>query len=196
MQVVAYLRVSTDKQTNGKFKSTVSAFCKFKDLPRPRWVEETVSGKVSWRDRLLGDVIFNLVESDVLIFPSLSRIGRSTVDILDAINTAKDKGVTIYLLKENLTVDNSSMGNFLITIFSAIAQLERDLISERTKEALKYVKEKGVKLGRPEGRYPSRLDPYEDAIKAEWRVGYTERELAEKYGCSKTAMHKWLKKAV
>jgi len=147
----AYLRVSTDKQDVEKQKHGVKEFAKKKKLAIDAFVEDQVSGTKNWKDRQLGTLLQSCDNGDAIVFSEVSRIGRILLDILEFLKEAKVKGITVYIADLNFTIDDSMMSDITITLFGMISQIERKLISNRTKTALAKRKADGVILGRPKG---------------------------------------------
>ena len=166
MTVYAYLRVSTLEQDTEKNKLEILKFANDKRLGNVEFIEEKVTGKLHFRKRELGLLIEKMGVDDVLIVPELSRLARSITQILEILNLSKEKGFVLYSLKENFASNDKSITAVITsTIFALVAQLERDLISLRTKEALQAKKASGVKLGRPKGKKgKSKLDVYRKKI--------------------------------
>jgi DNA invertase Pin-like site-specific DNA recombinase len=193
-KTVGYLRVSTAEQDLEKNKSDILLFANDRDFGRVEWVQETVGGGVDWRKRKLYGLIENLEKEDRIITPELSRLGRSTLQVLEILKTAKLKGIHIYSVKERLELDGSIQSKILSTMLALFAELERDFISRRTQEALKAKKAAGVKLGRPRGPGKSRLDPNRPEIVALMANGSTKTFIARRYGVTPANLHNWLKK--
>jgi len=194
-RTIAYLRVSTADQNNEKFQADILKFSNDKKFGHVEFVKEVVSGKVHWRKRKIGAVIDKMGEGDRLLVPELSRLGRSTLEVLDILKTAKDKNITVYDAKGNLELNGDSMqSKVMATMFALFAELERDFISQRTKEALKARKAAGVKLGRPPGPGKSRLDPHRQEIIALLKTGVPKTKVANKYGVKTSTLYNWLKK--
>ena len=147
----AYYRVSTDKQDVEKQKHGVKEFAKRKQLKIDAFVEDQVSGTKNWKDRQLGDLLQNCNHGDAIVFSEVSRIGRILLDILEFLKAAKEKGISLHIADLGMTIDDSIMSEVSITLFGMVAQIERKLISARTKTALAERKAAGVKLGRPVG---------------------------------------------
>jgi len=159
------------------------------------FVEEKVSGKKPWRKRKTKGVLDQLEEGDRLIVPELSRLGRSTLEVLEILKVAKDKGVDVYAVKEGLALNGDGMqAKIMTTMLALFAELERDFISQRTREALKARKAAGVKLGRPRGPKKSKLDPHREEIVALLRDGATKRFVAKRYDTMPVNLYNWLKK--
>ena len=194
-KTIAYLRVSTADQNNEKFQAAILKFAHIKRFGHVDFVVEVVSGKVNWRKRRIGALIDEMNKGDRLLVPELSRLGRSTLEVLEILKTAKDKDIAVYDAKGNLELNGDSMqSKVMSTMFALFAELEHDFISQRTKEALKARKAAGVKLGRPPGPGKSRLDPHREEIIALLKTGVPKTKVAGKYGVKTSTLYNWLKK--
>jgi len=193
-RTIGYLRVSTAEQDLEKNKADILLLANTKKLGHVEWVEEKVSGVKDWRKRKLGDTFNALKKGDVIIVPELSRLGRSTLQILEIMKLAKEKGIAVHAVKGGWSLNGSMESKIVLTMFAMIAEIERDLISERTKEGLRARKASGVKLGRPKGRGKSKLDIYKDEIISMLNNGSTKTFIARKYGTSVPNLHNWLKR--
>lgn len=194
-RTISYLRVSTADQNNAKFQAAILKFANDKKFGHVKFVEEVVSGKVHWRKRKIGALVDEMGKGERLLVPELSRLGRSTLEVLDILKTARDKGIAVYDAKGNLELNGDSMqSKVMATMFALFAELERDFISQRTKEALKARKAAGVKLGRPRGPGKSRLDPHKEEIIALLKTGVPKTKVAGKYGVKTSTLYNWLKK--
>ncbi len=192
-KTTAYLRVSTTDQDLEKNKFDILQLANEKGLGKVAWVEETVSGRVSWRKRRLADVLDNVQSGDNLIVSELSRLGRSMLECMEILSLASQKGLHIYAVKGNWQLDNSIQSKIVAMAFSMAAEIERDLISQRTKEALAALKKTGVKLGRPRGVGKSKLDQYRTEIEALLANGSKQRFIAKRYGTTEANLSRWLK---
>lgn len=194
MATYGYLRVSTSQQDNFKFKDEILRYANEHRFGNVSWVEEKVSGKVDWKKRSLGKLVEGLKENDVLIVPELSRLGRSISMIYEVVSVCQSKGVEIHALKQNLVIKakNDLTTTVMLSTFSLAAQLERDFIAIRTKEALAVRKSQGVKLGRPQGVGKSKLDAYADEIRAFKNNGATLTWIAKKYNTTPITVSRWL----
>lgn len=194
-KTIGYLRVSTADQNNEKFRAAILKFANDKKFGHVEFHEEVVSGRVYWRKRKIGALLDEMGEGDRILVPELSRLGRSTLEVLDILKTARDKGIAVYDAKGNLELNGDSMqSKVMSTMFALFAELERDFISQRTKEALKARKAAGVKLGRPRGPGRSKLDPHKDEIIALLKTGVPKTKVAAKYGAKTSTLYNWLKK--
>jgi DNA invertase Pin-like site-specific DNA recombinase len=195
-RVVSYLRASTADQDTAKNRADVLAFANAKGfVGRVAFVEERVSGLKSWRKRKLAQVVEDLKQGDILIVPELSRLGRSLVEVLEVLNVLTDKDVAVYSVKEAFQLNGQNIqAKVMRTMLGLFAEIERDLISARTKEGLAAARAKGVKLGRPKGPGKSKLDPYEPEIIALLKNGSKKNFVARRYGVTPATLTNWLKR--
>lgn len=162
-KTIGYVRVSTNKQTAENQKNGILKYAQSKEMMVKEFIEVEVSGTKSETDRKIDQVINKLGENDILIVSELSRLGRSTSNVLSVINKILDLGVEIHFIKQNLIVSNDSKdttSKIMITLFALFAELERDLIAQRTKEAL----EGKENLGHNKKFLKSMYDDYEESI--------------------------------
>ena len=193
-KTVAYLRVSTNDQDFEKNKADILTFANDRDFGKVVFVEEKVSGKKSWKERKIKSVIDDLGDGDKLMVPELSRLGRSMLEVMEILAQAKEKGISVYAIKGNWELNGSIQSKIVGMVFAMAAEIERDLISARTKEALKARKAAGVKLGRPKGKGKSKLDQYSEEIDAMLKVGAPKTHVARKYEISTPTLYNWLNK--
>lgn len=193
-KTIAYLRVSTIDQDTEKNKAEILKLSNDKDFGKVVFVEEKVSGKKSWKERKIKGIIDELGDDDRLIVPELSRLGRSMLEIMEILSIARQKGIFIYAVKGGWELNGSIQSKVMAMAFSIAAEIERDLISKRTKEALRARKAQGVKLGRPQGPGKSKLDKHHEEIIALLRNGSTKKYVAQKYGVTSPTLINWLKK--
>lgn len=193
-KVVGYLRVSTKDQDLEKNKADILMFSNDKKLGIVEWVEEKVSGTKNWRERKIGSVIEKLQAGDKIVVAELSRLGRSLLQILEIISVCREREICIYAVKGGWELNDSMQSKVIAMVFGMSAEIERDLISSRTKEALRARKAAGVKLGRPKGAGKSKLDPYREEIIALLKTGSRQNYIAQKYGVTPAALNQWLKK--
>lgn len=192
-QTIAYLRVSTIDQDLDKNRAAILELANSKHLGHVKFVEEKVSGKVSWRKRKIAEILETCKAGDTIIVSELSRLGRSMLECMEILSIATQRGINIYAVKGNWQLDGSIQSKIIAMAFSMAAEIERDLISKRTKEALQAKKQQGVPLGRPKGVGKSKLDPYRPEIEALLRNGSTKTFIAKRYHTSEANLHHWLK---
>ncbi|MFC1895385.1 recombinase family protein [Thermodesulfobacteriota bacterium] len=195
-RVVGYLRVSTIDQNTSKNKADVLSFANSKGLiGQVDFVEERISGLKSWKKRKLKGLVDSMTSGDVLIVPELSRLGRSLVEVLEVLNELTNKDVAVYSVKENLQLNGLDMQSKVMrTMLGLFAEIERDLISARTKEGLAAARAKGRQLGRPKGPGKSRLDPHEPEIVALLKNGSRQNFIAQRFKVTPATLGNWLKK--
>jgi DNA invertase Pin-like site-specific DNA recombinase len=191
---IAYLRVSTIDQDLEKNKFQILQLANDKGLGRVQWVEEKVTSRVSWHKRQIATILDQLQRGDNLIISELSRLGRSMLECMEILSIASQKGIHIYAVKGNWRLDNSIQSKIVAMAFSMAAEIERDLISQRTKEALAAKKKAGVKLGRPRGVGKSKLDQYRPEIEALFANGSTQKFMAKRYGTTEANLSRWIKR--
>lgn len=162
-----YLRVSTENQILENQKYEIERFCKERNIKIDKYIEEKKSGTITYKDRTLGKLIKKLKKNDILICSEISRLGRSMFMIMEILNILVKKEVKFYTCKEKFVMDNSISSKVISFAFSLSAEIERNLISQRTKEALELRKARGIKLGRPFGSKNKKykLDKYSNIIK-------------------------------
>jgi DNA invertase Pin-like site-specific DNA recombinase len=193
-KVIGYLRVSTQDQDLDKNKADILNFANDRRIGPVDWVEEKISGTKDWRKRELGQVVASLGKGDWLITPEFSRLARSTLQILEILAELKKKGVHVYVLKGDQHVNDSIESKVFLTMMALFSEIERDLVSARTKEALKARKAAGVKLGRPKGSGKSKLDQYRPEIEALLKTGSSLVYIAKRYQVARSTLHEWLAK--
>lgn len=147
----AYIRVSTDLQSYDGQRYEIERWSLQRGLQVGRWVEEKASGTQSLEKRTLGSLIRQMKPGDTLICTELSRLGRNMMMVMSILNTCTQKGIRLYSIKDNFELSDSLNAKIIAFAFSLAAEIERNLISQRTREALAAKKLAGVKLGRPEG---------------------------------------------
>lgn len=193
-RTIGYLRVSTIEQDLEKNKAEILSLANEKRLGNVDWIEEKISGVKDWRKRKLGDAFKTLNKGDTLIVSELSRLGRSTLQILEIMKEAKEKEIAVHAVKGGWSLNGSMESKIVLMMFAMISEIERDLISERTKEGLRARKAAGVKLGRPKGPGKSKLDKHKEEIVALLQNGSTKTFVAKRYGTSVSNLHGWLKR--
>jgi DNA invertase Pin-like site-specific DNA recombinase len=146
-----------------------------------RFVEEIASGRTPWRERRIAEVLEALGANDALIVAELSRLGRSMLECMEILALATRKGIRVYSVKGNWHLDQSLQSKIIALAFSMAAEIERDLISQRTKEALRFKKAQGLKLGRPRGPGKSKLDAVRPEIESLLANGSTQKFIAQRY---------------
>lgn len=194
MKTTAYLRISTVDQDIEKNKSDILKLANEKRLGYVEFIEEQISGKVSWRNRKIFAIINEAKKDDVIIVSELSRLGRSMLEIMEFLSIATQKQLKIYSVKGDWHLDGSIQSKVMAMVFSMASEIERDLISSRTKEALRFKKENGIKLGRPKGPGKSKLDKFKPEIEALLSNGSTQKFIANRYNTTEANLYNWMKR--
>jgi DNA invertase Pin-like site-specific DNA recombinase len=193
-KTIAYLRVSTIDQDVEKNKNDILRLANDKDLGKVLFVEEKVSGTVSWKKRKIAQILDELEVGDNLLLSELSRVGRSMLEIMQVLTLAMEKQINVYAVKGNWQLDDSIQSKIVAMVFSMAAEIERDLISKRTKEALRAKKAAGIKLGRPKGSGKSKLDKFRPEIEGLLSNGSTQKFIAARYNTTEANLSNWMKK--
>lgn len=185
-KIVAYLRASTDKQDLNHQKLEILEFARKKEIHIDEFVEITISSRKTSKQRRIDELVGMLIETDTLIVTELSRLGRSTAEVIALINALILRNIRVITIKQNLDITNQDMNSkIIITLFSLFGELERDLISLRTKEALAAKKASGQQLGKPKGTLQkSKFDSSLDRIKELLGYGLSVRKIAKVLGYS------------
>ena len=197
MMIYVYLRVSTDKQDCDNQKQGVLKWLEYKGWNADEWlVEEGVSGKIDYRKRLLGKLLDKTMAGDWVIVSELSRLSRSMVNTFELVKELSRKGVNVFCVKENIQIADDALGLMILSSFAFAAQIERERISQRTKEALGRVKATGKHLGRPFGFSFAMLslDNTRDYIIQCLENGEGLKSLSKKLNVSVTTFRRWLEK--
>ena len=193
--VVAYLRVSTEKQFLANQREELLRFAEKNGLQIDKWYTETVSGSVRSKDRKLSGVLNRMQRGDSLIVTEISRLSRTMLEIMTILNSCIKKEIVLYSTKEGYVFQNDMNSKVLGFAFGLMAEIERNLISMRTKEALARRRQEGVKLGRKKGTCPAMrvLRENKRLLIKDAQRGVSCSELARQMGVSRTTMHRFLK---
>lgn len=196
-KTIAYLRASTDRQEVTGQKYEILEYARKNDLKIDDYIELTVSSRKSDAKRRIDELTEKLNPKDTLVVTELSRLGRSTSQVLTLVNHLVDKRVKVIVIKQNLNISKHDVNSkVIVTLFSLFAELERDFISLRTKEALAAKKAKGVKLGKPVGTIQkSKFDEHRERIIELLELGLSVRKIANHLGyTSHIALNTYIKK--
>ncbi|MCH9662644.1 MAG: recombinase family protein [Gammaproteobacteria bacterium] len=184
-KIIAYIRASTDKQDVKNQRHEILEYCNKGKLSVDDFIEVQASTRKDSRQRRIDELLERLSDGDTLIVTELSRLGRSTGELIVLIDKLTNIGVRIRFIKQNLSIspDTSDIGSkVLVTVFSLLAELERDFISLRTKEALAAKKAQGIKLGKPVGTVQASMyDEDRERIEELLDHGVTQKSILEKH---------------
>ena len=194
--IIGYIRVSTIKQDLNNQKNAILGYCNNRKMIVDEFIEVQSSSRKSKKDRKINELIDQVQEKDILVVTELSRLGRSVSEVLDIVNTLVSKKIRLICIKESIDIENdqSIQSKIMITMVSLFADLERDLISKRTKESLALKKAMGVKLGRPPGPGKSKLEPYKEQIQGYLDKNISIVSIARLLEVSYTTIHNFIRK--
>lgn len=194
MTTYAYIRVSTDEQDLNNQRHGVIEYAKKHDLEPLHFFEDTASGKKSWRERDMGKLLDKATKGDVLLVAELSRFARSTIQVLEILQEAAKREITVHVAKNNMVMDGSMNAKITAVILGLAAEIEREFISLRTTEALAKRRAEGKPLGRPKGvpNPVKKLDKHKKDIKAWLDKGVHKISIARMLDCSPNTLYLWL----
>lgn len=192
--VWAYLRVSTDAQDVDAQRHGIRAFAESRRLIVDQWIEDTASGRKSWRARSLGELITTQAQpGDTLIVAEVSRLARSTLQCLEIFQCAAERGISLLIAKQHLVMDGSTSSKITAFVFALAAEIERDLIAVRTREGLAAASARGAKLGRQPGAdVPLKLDARAAEIRDLLARGVARAEIARLLTVSRSTLYRWI----
>lgn len=180
--IYGYIRVSSDKQTVENQRFEINKFCERNGMRVDGWIEETISGTKAYDKRQLGRLLNKVVKDDLIICAELSRLGRNLFMIMEILNICMTKECRVWTIKDNYRLGDDIQSKVLAFAFGLSAEIERNLISQRTKEALARKKAEGVVLGRPVGRKTDesrrKLYPKKNLIAELLNEGVSRRKIA------------------
>jgi len=190
-----YIRVSTDKQTVDNQRFEIERFCSKNNLTIDEWIEETISGSKTPDKRLLGSLLEEVKSGDLIVCTELSRLGRSLFMIMSILNHLMLNEVRIWTIKDNYRLGDNIQSKVLAFAFSLSAEIERDLISQRTKEALARKRAEGKVLGRPNGSKSAyvKLSGSEQDIKMLLGRNFTKAAIGRIYGVTRRTVAVFMK---
>lgn len=181
--IYGYIRVSSDKQTVENQRFEINKFCEKEKIKIDGWIEETISGTKNYTKRQLGLLLKRIRKDDLIICAELSRLGRSLFMIMEILNICMTKECKVWTIKDNYRLGEDIQSKVLAFAFGLSAEIERNLISQRTKEALERKKLEGVTLGRPKGKKSSdekyKLFHKKELIKELLKEEISQREIAK-----------------
>ena len=192
--VYGYIRVSSDKQTVENQRFEINKFCEKQNIVINDWIEETISGTKNYSKRQLGKLLKKVHRDDIIICSELSRLGRNLFMIMEILNICMTKECRVWTIKDNYRLGDDIQSKVLA--FGLSAEIERNLISQRTKEALARKKAEGVVLGRPKGKKSSpdkyKLSGKEVLIKELLKNGTSKRKIAKICKCDRNTLDRFI----
>jgi len=193
--IYGYIRVSTDKQTTENQRFEITNYAEVKKLPIGTWIEETISATKKLENRKLGTLLNKMEKGDILIVSELSRLGRNLMQIMSILNRCMETEIQVFTIKENYELGNNINSKVLAFAFGLSAEIERNLISQRTKEALARKKAEGVILGRPKGSRSKtvKLTGKQDEIKELLDKKISKSAIGRILGVHRLTVHDFMK---
>ena len=193
--IYGYIRVSTDRQSLENQRFEITQFCEHNQLVIDGWIQETISGTQPTGKRQLGKLLRKIRSGDLIICAELSRLGRSLFMIINILNTCLEKGCRVWTVKEGYRLGDDIQAKVLAFAFGMAAEIERQLIATRTREALARKKAEGVRLGRPRGSNSrlNSLDFRADEIRSWLDQARPKADIAKELGCSRNTLYHWLR---
>ncbi len=190
-----YIRVSSDKQTVENQRFEIKRFCEREGIEIDGWIEETISGTKSYDKRRLGNLLKKVKKDDLIICSELSRLGRNLFMIMEILNICMTKECRVWTIKDNYRLGDDIQSKVLAFAFGLSAEIERNLISQRTKEALARKRAEGVVLGRPKGARSSRvkLSGKEEAICVLLEAGVPKAQIARTFKVHRATLDRFIK---
>lgn len=195
--IYAYIRVSTEKQTVENQKQEIERFASEKNVTIEKWIKETVSGTKKTQNRRLGALLKKLRKGDTLIISEISRLSRKLMDIMEILKLCMEKEIIVYSIKEGYELGDTIVSKVLAFAFGLSAEIERNLISQRTKEGLARARASGVKLGRKKGGKNAKYkltDKEDKLIELLCIEKLPRHEIAKRLRCSVSCVNQHIKR--
>ena len=194
--IYGYIRVSTEQQHLENQTHEITTFAESNGIQIDKWVCETISSRKPLNERKLGSLLKKLKKDDILIATELSRLGRNLLEVMGILQQCLEKECQIWTLKENYRLGADIQSKVLAFAFSLASEIERQLISDRTRESLKRVKAEGKHIGRPVGKTSKKLKRKHHKIVELLSKKVSKSEIARMLGCSWSTLHRYIKSAV
>lgn len=191
--IYGYIRVSTEKQCLENKIHEISLFMKKQNLEVDKWVKEITSSRHPLMERKLGKALCQLHDGDILIATEISRLGRNLLEVMGILQVCLEKNCQVWTLKENYKLGSDIQSKVLAFAFSLASEIERQLISDRTKNSLKRLKDEGKHLGRPFGFSYRKLKKKHNKIKKLLKQNVSKTEIARTMGCTWSTLQRYIK---
>jgi len=194
--IYGYIRISTDRQTIENQRYEINKFCKENVLIINKWIEETISGATEIDKRKLGELLNDLQKGDILICSEISRLGRNLLMIMSILSICITKEVQVWTIKDNFRLDNDINSKVFAFAFGLSAEIERNLIAQRTKEAMSRAKTEGIHCGRPRGaknKNGGKLTGKEEVVLQLLKQKITKIAIARELGIHRSTLILFLK---
>ena len=194
MAVYGYLRVSTKEQNSQYQRNMLLNYANENTYVPITFIDETMSGAKSYRNRALGALLDKLASGDILLVNEFSRLGRSLLDILEIIKVINEREAKLIIVRDNLKIGDDMNSKLLTTMFGIVSEIERDLLKSRVKEGLENAKVRGIKLGRKPGPAKSKLDSQKDIIQEYLDKEISKASISKLLGVNKQTLYSFIKK--
>ncbi len=193
--IYGYIRVSTDRQTVENQRFEINAFCRRQGIAVDGWIEETISGTAAYSKRALGRLLQRVGRGDLIICAELSRLGRNLFMIMEILNICMTRECRVWTIKDNYRLGDDIQSKVLAFAFGLSAEIERNLISQRTREALARLRAEGHVLGRPPGSRSRRvkLSGCEDEIRRLLSQRVPQVQIARRLGVCRSTLCKFIR---
>jgi len=194
MAIIGYIRVSSNKQTCEHQKYELEQFAKQNHIQINRWVEETISSRKPLNRRKLGQLLEELKPNDILIAAEISRLGRSMMEVMRILETCLNKNCQVWTIKENYRLGDDLQSKVLAFAFGLASEIERRLISQRTKSSLDNIRATGKRLGRPLSAQSKKLKLSRNAkkVKQMLDLGLTRYRIAKIMNVRQTTVDRFI----
>ena len=187
---MAYLRVSGDRQDVMNQKHGILEYANHHGITDITFIEDCVTSRKPWRERGAGEVLAQAESGDIVIVSEVSRFARTTLEVLEILKLCTEKNINLHIAKNSMRFDDSMQSRITATVLAMAAEIEREFISTRTKEALAAKKAAGVKLGRPRGKAKKlRLDQHREDIEKYLDMGLTKVAISKLIDCPVTTLY-------
>ena len=194
MAFYGYLRVSTKEQNSQYQRNMILNYANENTYVPITFIDETMSGAKSYRNRALGTLLNQLSSGDILLVNEFSRLGRSLLDILEIIKVINEREAKLIIVRDNLKIGDDMNSKLLTTMFGIVSEIERDLLKSRVKEGLESAKARGVKLGSKPGPAKSKLDPQKDLIQEYLDKEISKASISKLLSVNKQTLYSFIKK--
>ncbi len=194
MAVYGYLRVSTKEQNSQYQKDMILNYANENNYVPVTFIDETMSGAKSYKNRELGKLLDKLSSGDILLVNEFSRLGRSLLDILEIIKVVNEHEAQLIVVRDKLIIGDDMNSKLLTTMFGIVSEIERDLLKSRVKEGLDAAKAREVKLGRKPGPAKSKLDPHKEKIQEYLDKEISKASIAKLLDVNKQTLYSFIKK--
>ena len=193
MKIYGYIRVSTDHQNCVNQRHEIDLFCKVHNLVIDEWIEEIISSRIALKDRKLSKLLKKIKTGDILITTEISRLGRSILEVMGILQGCLEKNCQVWTIKENYKLGSDIQSKVLAFTFSLAGEIERQLISQRTKQSLTRLKDEGKHLGRPYGFKYRKLYRRHATVKLLIDKGISKYQIAKLLNCSWVTVHRYVR---